>query len=119
MLLASNIIAIIATAAAAAFLISYVCFFSWRKTWAGVAIVVLISSLLAFGIYSAASAIIGPDWPVREILHLIVNCGLLVAILVLLITLWTSWAHAPHYGHRPSPPGDQTVPGASRASSTK
>lgn len=113
----SNLIGIIATFVAAIFLLSYLLFFKWWKTWAGSAVGLLMASLLAFGVYSVASTLLGPNWALRETFHLYVNLGMLIAVTWLTITLWFAW-------HRPSRPfthipTDLTVPGATTASTSK
>lgn len=89
--LISDILILVAGLGAIVFAFSYSSFFNWTKTQAGRALMQFVCSLVALFVLNALGRWLGPDYPFRTPLRLVVYSSLVYTMWHLVFVLWKNW----------------------------
>lgn len=84
-------ILIAAALGAIVFAISYGAFFNWRKTREGRSLMYFVLSLIAVFVNNVAARLLGPEYPLRDWVRLVVYFVVALTVWRLVLVLWANW----------------------------
>lgn len=88
---AGNIVTLIGGVGALVFTVSYGLFFHWRRTEAGRSLFYVFASIVILFLNNSLGAWLGPDYPGRVYLRLVIVTAVTITLWRLVWVLWRNW----------------------------